>query len=103
MIYQFYGSFIVGSLLTKSPKTITTVKSLLESNLYIYVDEVPYILDNFKRVKENSAMELFNKVMAQAQNQIFMPVSKGVEMIKRGNVFHTDASYAYLLLKCNKT
>lgn len=98
IIYQFYGSFIVGSLLTESPKTITTVKSLLESNLYIYMDEVPYILDNFKRVKEKSAVQLFNKVMAQ--KEIFMPVSKGVTIIKRGDVFHTDASYAYLLLKC---
>ncbi len=98
LLYQYYGSFIVGSLLTESPKTITTVKNLLASNLYTYMDEVPYILDNFKRVKETSAVQLFNKVMKQ--NLIFMPVSKGVEMIKRGHVFHTDASYAYLLLKC---
>lgn len=98
MIYQFYGSFIVGSLLTDSPNTITTVKRLLESNLYTYVDEVPYILDNFKRVKEKSAVQLFNKVMAQSN--VFIPVSKGVMVIKRGDVFHTDASYTYLLLKC---
>lgn len=98
LLYQFYGSFIVGSLLTESPKTINTIKDLLDSNLYIFVDEVPYILDNFKRVKEKSAMELFNKVMSQSS--IFLPLSKGITMIKRGYVFHTDASYAYLILKC---
>lgn len=98
MLYQYYGSFIVGSLLTESPKTITTIKSLLDSNLFTYVDEVPYIFDNFKRVKEQSAVQLFKKVMDQ--NPTFMPVSRGVEMIKLGHVFHTDASYAYLLLKC---
>lgn len=96
LIYQFYGSFIVGSLLTESPKTITTVKGLLESNLFVFMDEVPYILDNFKRVKEKSALQLFDKVM---MNPTFIPLSKGVTMIKRGHVFHTDASYAYLLLK----
>lgn len=62
------------------------------------MDEVPYILDNFKRVKEKSAVQLFDKVMAQ--NPIFIPINEGVTMIKRGHVFHTDASYAYLLLKC---
>lgn len=101
LLYQYYGSFIVGSLLTESPKTITTVRSLLESNIYIYMDEVPYILDNFKRVKEKSAVQLYQKVMAQ--NPIFLPVSTGVAMIKRGHAFHTDASYTYLLLKCNST
>lgn len=33
VIYQFYGSFIVGSLLTETPKTIKTMRQLLNSRL----------------------------------------------------------------------
>ncbi|KAJ6639575.1 hypothetical protein Bhyg_12322, partial [Pseudolycoriella hygida] len=33
VIYQFYGSFIVGSLLTETPKVIKTMRQLLNSKL----------------------------------------------------------------------
>lgn len=62
------------------------------------MDEIPYIWDNFKRTREKSAVQLFNKVMMQ--NSIFMPLYDGLTLVKRGGyVFHPDASYAYLILK----
>lgn len=118
-VYQFYGSFIVGSLLTEPPKTIKTIKGLLNSKLEVAIDEVPYVLDNFKRVKEDSVVKLYNKVMEKPNP--FMPVYRGklfkvdifnfnkflwgtwigLSLVKRGSfAFHTDGSYAYTILKC---
>lgn len=98
-IYQFYSSFIVGSLLTEPPKTIKTIKQLLHSKLEIAVDEVPYVLDNFQRVKEESAVQLYNTVISQPSP--FMPLYSGLNMVKKGSfAFHTDGSYAYKILKC---
>lgn len=98
-MYQFYGSFIVGSLLTEAPKTIKTMKQLFNSRMEFAVDEVPYILDNFKRVREESAVKLFRKVMSQPN--AFLPLNRGLSMVKKGSfAFNTDGSFAYTILKC---
>lgn len=101
-IYQFYSSSIVVSLLTEPPKNIRTMKQLLDSKMPVGVDDLPYIIDNFKRVKEESSLKLYNRVMSEP-NPI-MPLYEGLKMVKKGSfAFHTDGSSSYSLLKCNIT
>ncbi|XP_037041261.1 ionotropic receptor 75a-like [Bradysia coprophila] len=99
LIYQFYSSFIVGSLLTEAPKNIKTVKQLLNSHFDFGVDIVPYVLDNFRSATEESTIELYNKIM-QNPGKALMPLETGLSLLKRGGfVFNTDGSYAYHVLK----
>lgn len=99
VVYQFYGSFIVGSLLTETPKTIKTMKQLLNSRLEFAMDDVPYVQDTFNHVIEESAVEMYNKIMAQPKP--FLSLFVGLDLVKKGAfAFNTDGIYAYAILKC---
>lgn len=99
VIYQFYGSFIVGSLLTETPKTIKTMKQLLNTRLDFAMDELPYVQDTFSHVFEESALEMYNKIMAQPKP--FIPLFTGLNLVKKGTLaYNTDGIFAYALLKC---
>lgn len=98
VIYQFYGSFIVGSLLTETPKTIRTMKQLLNSRLDFAMDELPYIQDTFSHVFEESALVMYNKIMEQPKP--FIPLFTGLNLVKKGTLaYNTDGIYAYAMLK----
>lgn len=98
LLFQFYSSFIVGSLLTASPKTIRTIQQLLDSRLECGIDEVSYIRDIFNHAIDPIAIKLYNtKILAK--NNIYN-LEKGLELIKRGGfAFHTDISSTYIKLK----
>lgn len=83
LIFQFYSSFIVGSLLTEAPKYIKTVKQLLNSRLEFGIDVVPYIIDNFHIAKEESTVQLYNKIMENPEKAL-MPLQTGLNLLKRG-------------------
>jgi len=42
LIYQFYSAFLVGFLLTESPKTITSLTALTSSNLRAGIQDIVY-------------------------------------------------------------
>lgn len=97
-IFQFYGSFIVGSLLTETPKTIKTMKQLMHSGLDFAIDEFPYVQDVFAHSQEESAITLYNKIMAQPKP--LLNVFAGLDLVKKGSLaFNTDGIYAYAILK----
>ncbi len=90
LIFQFYSSFIVGSLLTEAPKNIKTVKQLLDSRFEFGIDLVPYVLDNFHSATEESTVELYNKIMKNP-GKALMPLRTGLNLLKQGGfVFNTD-------------
>lgn len=98
LLFQFYSSFIVGSLLTESPKTIRTIQQLLDSRLECGIDEVSYIRDIFNHAIDPVAIKLYHtKILAK--NNIFN-LETGLERIRRGGfAFHTDISSTYIKLK----
>ncbi len=99
LIFQFYSSFIVGSLLTESPKYIKTVKQLLNSPFEFGIDTVHYVHDNFHDSNEESTVKLYNKIMKNPKKPL-IPLETGLNLLKNGGfVFLTDASYAYLRSK----
>lgn len=90
LIFQFYSSFIVGSLLTEAPKNIKTVKQLLNSRFEFGIDLVPYVLDNFHSATEPSTIELYNRIMKNP-GKALMPLQTGLSLLKKGGfVFNTD-------------
>lgn len=90
LIFQFYSSFIVGSLLTEAPKNIKTVKQLLHSRFEFGIDQVPYVLDNFHAATETSTFQLYDKIMKNP-GKVLMPLRTGLNLLKKGGfVFNTD-------------
>lgn len=83
LIYQFYSSFIVGSLLIETPKNIKTIKQLLNSQLSFGQDEQPYVGDNFRYAKEESTVQLYNKMMTHPEKSL-MSAATGLNLLKRG-------------------
>lgn len=98
LLFQFYSSFIVGSLLTESPKTIKTIQQLLDSKLECGIDQVTYIRDIFNHAIDPVAIKLYKtKILAKGN---IISLDKGLELIKRGGfAFHTDVSSTYIKLK----
>nr|QGW45456.1 ionotropic receptor 75f [Bradysia odoriphaga] len=102
VIFQFYGSFIVSSLLNEAPKTIKTMRQLLNSRLDFAMDELPYVQDIFSHVFEESALEMYNKIMKQPIP--FLPLFTGLDLVKKGSLaFNTDGISAYAILKTSLT
>lgn len=99
-MFQFYSSFIISSLLTEAPKTIKTLSQLLQSKLEYVLDDVPYILDNLRYSKDESANKIYQQVLQDKENRI-VTVPRGMELVKKGYALNTDASYAYPKLKGN--
>lgn len=94
IMYQFYSSFIVGSLLTESPKTINTLRELIDSKMEVGIEEISYNHVFFNVTTDETALELFHKRIEKQGN--FFDVTTGIQNMKRGGfAFHVDTSYAY--------
>ncbi|XP_037037927.1 uncharacterized protein LOC119075564, partial [Bradysia coprophila] len=90
LVYQFYSSFIVGSLLIEAPKNIKTMKQLLNSPLSFGQDEQPYVINNFQYAQEESTVLLYKKIMEHPERTI-MPAGTGLKLLKNGGfAFNTD-------------
>lgn len=95
LIYQYYSSFIVGSILTETPKNIKTIKQLMNSHLAFGQDEVPYVIDNFYYAKEESTKELYTRMMKNPEKTL-MSAQTGLSLVKKGKAFSFDAFVSQL-------
>lgn len=67
------------------------MKQLSHSKLDLALDELPYIQDIFRYNIEESAVEMYNKVMKQRRP--LLPLHEGLNMVKAGTLtFNTDGS-----------
>lgn len=74
------------------------MKQLLHSRLDLALDELPYIQDIFHYNNEESAVEMYNKIMAQPTP--FLSLNKGLNLVKKGSLaFNTDGVNAYPIVK----
>lgn len=97
IIYQFYSSYIVSSLLTSSPKTINTLRKLIDSHLEVGIENITYNIDFFQTTNDKVAIELYKKKIERNGN--FFAVDKGLRLMQKGRfAFHVDTSYAYQLI-----
>lgn len=83
LVSQFYAAFIVGTLLTEAPKTITTIEKLERSQLEIGVDDVSFTLEAFEGSSDRSAVGLFRRIMQTADKSV-MDLNEGLDRIKKG-------------------
>lgn len=98
IIYQFYSSFIVSSLLTESPKTINTIRQLIDSKLGVGIEDITYNFDFFQTTNDPIVKELFKKKIEMYHN--YFDVNHGLQLMKEGGfAFHVDTSYAYRLIR----
>lgn len=75
------------------------MRQLAHSRLKCYADDVPYVLDNLKQSKEESAKLIYQQIMQDARTKI-VTVETGLNLMKeQGYALNTDASYAYQKLK----
>lgn len=97
VIYQFYSTSIVGSLLAPAPRTITTIEKLTETTLKIVMEDNPSNRVIFKVSYGSDLMDLYEKKVKE--QEVFVSIENGIEMIRDGrHVFLTniDESYAYI-------
>lgn len=94
IMYQFYSSYIVSSLLIDTPKTINTLRHLIDSRLEVGIENISYNVDFFQTTNDKLAKELFKKKIEKQHN--FFNVSQGLKLMSTcGFAFHVDTSYAY--------
>lgn len=98
IIYQFYSSFIVSSLLTNSPKTINSLRQLIDSQLEVGIEDVTYNYDFFQTTNDPIAQELYKKKIEKNHN--FFDIDHGLKLMRKGGfAFHVDTSYGYKLIQ----
>ena len=98
LVYQYYSSFIVSSLLTDSPKTIKSLDQLIDSDLKVGLENISYAIDFFVNTNDSLSKKLYEKKISKNSN--FMSVDEGLKLLKKGGfAFSVDTSYAYLLMK----
>ncbi|KAI8046661.1 hypothetical protein M5D96_002874 [Drosophila gunungcola] len=98
ILMQFYGAFIVGSLLTQSLRSIVSLQALYDSNLAIGMENIPYNFHIF-----NSSIPLVRQVYAKkicrAGEHNILTLQQGAERIIQGRfAFHADLERMYRLL-----
>lgn len=101
MLFQFYGAFIVGSLLMQAPKTIRSIGQLLASQLECGIDSVVYLQDIFNHLVDPTELQLYRqKVLAKQHLQSW---SDGFEAVKRGGFAFafSDISPIYSALRAH--
>lgn len=75
------------------------MRQLLNSKLDFAMDDVPYVRDFFQHIPEESAVEMYNRIMSQPNPLI--PLYKGLDLVKQGSLaYNTDGTYAYAILQC---
>lgn len=96
--HQLYSSSIVASLLIEAPKSIKTIRQLLNSKIICYIDEVAYIRDHIEHYNEESVIKMYNKITSHPNP--FVSLDKGVELVKQGgHAFYTDGNHGYQVLE----
>lgn len=99
LFFQFYSSFIVGSLLTKPAKTLRNIKQLLDSDIECGLDKLVYNRDIFENVVGNPiARKLYFQKVAAPNN--YIELWDGIMRIKKGGfAFNTDYSSGYMIVE----
>lgn len=102
ILYQFYSSYIVGSLLTKAPKTINTLRHLVDSDLEVGVEETFYNRELINITTDETLKELYAKKIQKQNN--FYNASFGINLIQKGGwAFSIDTTYGYRMMKSQLT
>ncbi|XP_014092711.3 ionotropic receptor 75a [Bactrocera oleae] len=100
LLQQFYGAFIVGSLLSVSPRTITNLKALYNSSLEIGIENIPYNIEVFEKTTVPLGVAIYKERVCKNRERNILSIEEGAERIKKGGyAFHVSANRMYYILK----
>lgn len=99
MLMQFYGAFIVGSLLSDSPRSIVNLQALYESNLAIGMENIGYNFAIFTNTSYQLVKEVYAKKICRAGEHNILTLQQGAERLLQGRfAFHAAIDRLYRIL-----
>ncbi|XP_065365898.1 glutamate receptor 2 [Calliphora vicina] len=101
LLMQFYGAFIVSSLLSEPPRTITNLQALYNSSLELGMENVSYNYEVFINSTNPLVRNLYKYRICNkhTNHHNIMTLAEGVKRIGKGNfAFHVAIDRAYRLL-----
>ncbi|KAH8369361.1 hypothetical protein KR009_009181, partial [Drosophila setifemur] len=99
VLMQFYGAFIVGSLLSDSPRSIVNLQALYESNLAIGMENISYNFALFSNTSNQLVRDVYGKRICRSGEHNVLSLQQGAERVMQGRfAFHTAIDRLYRLL-----
>ncbi|KAF5279527.1 hypothetical protein FQR65_LT03349 [Abscondita terminalis] len=96
LLYNYYTSSIVSSLLSSSSTPIKTIRELTESQLTVGLEDTPYTRVWFKIQNDTDLNTFYNKKVLINNIPSYVPVNEGLNRVKSGSyAYHTEANTGY--------
>uniref|UniRef100_A0A1A9YUD1 Ionotropic receptor 75a N-terminal domain-containing protein n=1 Tax=Glossina morsitans morsitans TaxID=37546 RepID=A0A1A9YUD1_GLOMM len=103
ILMEFYNGYIVGSLLAESPRTLTTLEALYNSNLELGMEDIQYNYNIFKNSSSQLMHIIYKERILGANGKShtnILPLEQGINRIAQGGfAFHMSIDRAYRLLE----
>ncbi|KFB48063.1 hypothetical protein ZHAS_00016033 [Anopheles sinensis] len=106
LMFQYYSASIVGSLLMEQPKSIKTLRGLIDSRLTLGIEDIPYSRDYFVRTTDADSLELYRTrieyydARTGRNESHFLPAADGLQLVRDGGyAFHVAISAAYRIIR----
>lgn len=100
LLMQFYGAFIVSSLLSEAPRTITNIPALYNSSLKIGMENVSYNFEIFASATNPLVRNIYkNRISKKGTRNNILTLEQGAQRIAQGGfAFHVSVNRAYRFL-----
>ncbi|XP_034488732.1 ionotropic receptor 75a [Drosophila innubila] len=101
MLMQFYGAFIVGSMLSDTPRSIVSLQALYESSLEIGMENISYNYALFTNTTNQLVRNVYSQRICRGHGQQLniLDIHQGAERIREGGfAFHAAIDRMYRLL-----
>ncbi|XP_050301541.1 ionotropic receptor 75a-like [Anthonomus grandis grandis] len=101
LLYNYYTSSLVSSLISTEPEVLKTIKELLDSQLQVGIEYQPYTITYMlDRVKQDHYLDLLNKTkIYQKDTPNIFDVDEGINKVHKGGfAFHTESITAYPII-----
>lgn len=99
LLVQFYGAYVVASLLTNAPHTITNLNILNESSIKLGIQDNSWNRELFENPRSNLEQDIAQKVFMN-KNKTVLNMWNGLKRITYGEfAFHMDINEGYFTLK----
>ncbi|XP_016977884.1 ionotropic receptor 75a [Drosophila rhopaloa] len=99
VLMQFYGAFIVGSLLSESSRSIVSLQALYESNLVIGMENISYNFALFTNTSNQLVRDVYARKICKPGEHNILTLQQGAERIIQGRfAFHSAIDRLYRLL-----
>lgn len=100
LLYNYYTSALVSSLLNSKPNLLETIEELYKSNLEVGIEHQPYTDTNIIQERNNQWVQKLNssKIFKSGQPNYYFP-EEGLAKVKKGGfAYHTEAITAYSII-----